>query len=72
MNRLGDIGVILGLILIFTTFKTFNFDIIFPLVPYFYSTQLIIFGAGYKFVDAITICLFIGVIGKSAQLGLHT
>ena len=72
MNRLGDIGVTLGLILIFTLFKTFNFHIIFPLVPYFYNTHLIIFDSGYKFLDIITFCLFIGVIGKSAQLGLHT
>lgn len=72
MNRIGDMGVMVGLILIFILFKTFNFHIIFPLVPYFYNSQLFLFGSEYNFINITTFCLFIGVIGKSAQIGLHT
>jgi len=72
MNRLGDIGVTLGIALIFFAFKTLDFELIFSLVPYFYSKQVLFIGYSFNYLTLTTLFLFIGVVAKSAQLGLHT
>ena len=61
VNRVGDAGFLLGVFLIYTTFGTFTYLDIFPRAheP---STAI---------VTAITLCLFIGAMGKSAQIPLH-
>jgi len=75
VNRVGDFGLVLGMLGTFYTFKTFNYAILFSLVP-FYSAEIneTINLCGYN-IDMLTfICLFffVGAVGKSAQLGLHT
>ena len=64
MNRIGDLGFLLGIILIYITFGTTSFDAIFPLAGAFASNQPVII--------AITLLLFIGAMGKSAQIPLYT
>ena len=72
VNRVGDFGFALGIFAVFKLFGTLNFDPVFQAAP-----QL----AGHTMhflswdVDALTctcILLFVGAMGKSAQLGLHT
>lgn len=72
MNRFGDIGIILAICLSFFVFKSVNFATIFPLVPYFYGMSFIFLGHKFILLDLLCGFLFIGVIGKSAQIGLHT
>ena len=64
MNRIGDLGFILGIFTLITVFGSANFADIFPKA-----------GTG-QYVSApytlITILLFIGAVGKSAQLPLFT
>lgn len=72
MNRIADVFFILGIIVIIWTFKTADFLIIFSLVDYFKDvfTHLLYFKV--KLLDLICLFLFIGAIGKSAQIGFHT
>jgi NADH-quinone oxidoreductase subunit L len=72
VNRIGDFGFLVGIFAVFFLFGTLQFDAVFAGAPdiagntiQFLSWQ----------VDALTvtcILLFIGAMGKSAQLGLHT
>jgi len=65
VNRVGDFGFLLGMFLIFIVFGTFNYTDIFTAaaekLPY-----------GGALVTAITLLLFVGATGKSAQLPLYT
>jgi NADH-ubiquinone oxidoreductase chain 5 len=72
VNRVGDVAIALALFTIYQIFKTIDFNTIFSLV-HLYSTEQIIFcGLEIKAITLISILLFIGAVGKSAQLGLHT
>jgi NADH-quinone oxidoreductase subunit L len=64
MNRIGDLGLLIGLFLIFRTFSSFSYDEIFGQAAHFKSGQAPLFW--------ITILLFIGATGKSAQIPLFT
>jgi NADH-quinone oxidoreductase subunit L len=72
VNRVGDFGFALGIFSIFVLFGTVNFDPIFAAAPSKVATMVHVFGLD---AGAITVCcllLFVGAMGKSAQLGLHT
>lgn len=64
MNRIGDLGFILGIILLFFTFKSVTFSDIF--------TQAAGFQTGAPVITLITILLLVGAVGKSAQIPLFT
>jgi NADH-quinone oxidoreductase subunit L len=72
VNRVGDFGFMLGILAIFWTFKTLDFDAVFAAAPAVAGKTFVF--AGYNFDILTTICLllFMGAMGKSAQLGLHT
>ncbi|MCC6690682.1 MAG: NADH-quinone oxidoreductase subunit L [Bacteroidia bacterium] len=63
MNRVGDLVFVLGIILIFVTFGSINYTEVFGLAK-FHGTEPVI--------TAITLLLFVGAVGKSAQLPLYT
>jgi NADH-quinone oxidoreductase subunit L len=65
VNRIGDFGFLLGIMLIFTTFGTLDFVEVFGRAP----SEL---AMGGLVVTAITLLLFVGATGKSAQLPLYT
>jgi NADH-quinone oxidoreductase subunit L len=64
MNRIGDLGFLLGLFLIYTTFGTINYKSV--------MVQAAGFTTGDVTITAIALLLFIGAMGKSAQLPLYT
>ncbi len=64
MNRIGDLAFLLGMFLIFTTFDSINYNNVFAEAAGFTS--------GDPTLTAIAILLFIGAMGKSAQLPLYT
>jgi NADH:ubiquinone oxidoreductase subunit 5 (subunit L)/multisubunit Na+/H+ antiporter MnhA subunit len=73
VNRIGDFGIYFSLLIIFFFFKSFDFGVIFNLVEYINNQpkiNFIIFEINR--IDFIVFFLFLGAIGKSAQLGLHT
>lgn len=61
MNRIGDLGFLLGMFLIFTMYGTLTYGEIFD-NP----------GQGNTMITAIALLLFVGAIGKSAQIPLYT
>jgi proton-translocating NADH-quinone oxidoreductase chain L len=72
INRVGDFSLLLGIIFIFFTFKSLNYSIVFALIPFFINKFIIIFNIPFNIISIICFLLFIGSVGKSAQIGLHT
>lgn len=72
MNRIGDFGLLLGILLLFYFMRTVDFSVVFALAPYFMLKTFLFFGFKLEILTFICIFLFIGSIGKSAQIGLHT
>lgn len=64
MNRIGDFGLLFGIILIFLNFGSLSFSNVLSLDPGNF--------AACNDLTLITFCLFIGAIGKSAQIPLFT
>jgi NADH-quinone oxidoreductase subunit L len=71
MNRVGDLGFALGIALIFFLFGSIQFDTIFGTLQAHDGAVYHLFGENLHAMDVIGILLFIGAMGKSAQLGLH-
>ena len=72
VNRVGDFGLALGIFLIFYYFGTINFNEVFNLIPTLISEKINFLGFNFVVIDLICILLFIGAMGKSAQIFLHT
>ena len=72
VNRVGDFGFSLGIFATFLLFGTADFDTIFAAVPGQAETTINLFGAEFHAMTIICLLLFVGAMGKSAQLGLHT
>ena len=64
MNRIGDLGFLIAIFLLFATFGSVEFNQIFP--------QAAKMASGDNILILITALLFIGAIGKSAQIPLFT
>ena len=72
VNRVGDFGLALGIFLIFYLFGTVNYSDVFMQIPKIIDKELFFLGIHIKAIDLICILLFIGAMGKSAQIFLHT
>ena len=72
MNKIGDFGIALAICSIFTTFGSLDYSVVFPIVPYMSNENFFIFGVTINKITFISLLLFLGAVGKSAQLGLHT
>jgi len=72
VNRVGDFGFALGIFLIFYLFGTVNYAEVFDQIPTVVNEELNFLGIQIKAIDLICILLFIGAMGKSAQIFLHT
>ena len=72
VNRVGDFGFALGIFLIFYLFGTVNYTEVFNLIPTIQDNELTFLGFKINAIDLICILLFIGAMGKSAQIFLHT
>lgn len=72
MNRIGDCGVLFGVLLLANSFETTDITLLATLIPFFSTLQIEICGAFFSLIDVVAISFFIGTVGKSAQLGLHT
>ncbi len=66
VNRVGDVGMFTGILILFATFHTFTFDTIFEAIK---SGNLPLGSEGW--LTAAGILVFCGAIGKSAQFPLH-
>ena len=72
VNRIGDFGLALGLFALYNVFQTLDYGVLFSLSPIFSEESFIVFGIDFNLLDVIVFFIFIGAVGKSAQLGLHT
>lgn len=77
VNRIGDIGLALGICAIFYLFQTIDYSSLFEILKAFDQESttrpmLYFLGGQRDALNLIGILLFIGAMGKSAQLGLHT
>jgi NADH-quinone oxidoreductase subunit L len=65
VNRIGDAGFILGMMLIFVHFGSLRFEVVFE------QAAKLPVQSGFGFLFWATVCLFIGACGKSAQIPLY-
>nr|YP_009476593.1 NADH dehydrogenase subunit 5 [Chroomonas placoidea]AVM81086.1 NADH dehydrogenase subunit 5 [Chroomonas placoidea] len=72
VNRMGDFGLALGIFLVYITFKTVDYSVIFSLVHYYNTKTIFLLNFELDVLTTICMLLFIGAMGKSAQIGLHT
>jgi proton-translocating NADH-quinone oxidoreductase chain L len=71
MNRIGDFGLAIGIFSAFYSFRAIDYDVIFSLVNYVHGQHFFFIYDEFPVIDTICLFLFIGAMGKSAQLGLH-
>ncbi|MCR9113441.1 MAG: NADH-quinone oxidoreductase subunit L, partial [Rhodobacteraceae bacterium] len=72
VNRVGDFGFALGIFALFFLTDSINFDDVFAAAPELAGTQLTFLWTEWNAANLIAFLLFIGAMGKSAQLFLHT
>src|ERR1700760_56607 len=72
VNRVGDFGFALGIFGIYAVFKTLDFDTVFAAGPSMVGKHFIFAGHSVDILTTLCLLLFVGAMGKSAQLGLHT
>lgn len=72
VNRIGDFSLLLAIFAIYFVFNSLDYDVVFSLVPLVADNKIIVGNLEIPALDMICVLLFIGCMGKSAQLGLHT
>jgi NADH-quinone oxidoreductase subunit L len=72
VNRVGDFGFALGIFGVYAVFKTLDFDTVFAAAPAMAGKSMIFAGHNVDIMTTLCLLLFVGAMGKSAQLGLHT
>jgi NADH-quinone oxidoreductase subunit L len=72
VNRVGDFGFILGIMAIYFLTDSVRFEDIFAAAPALAETQLTFLWGEWNAANLIAFLLFVGAMGKSAQLFLHT
>ena len=72
VNRVGDFGFALGIFTVFMVFDTVHLDTIFASAAGNSETVITVFGGEFHALTVACLLLFVGAMGKSAQLGLHT
>ncbi|MCL4673774.1 MAG: NADH-quinone oxidoreductase subunit L [Sphingomonadaceae bacterium] len=72
VNRVGDLGFMLGIFGTYLVFQTTSIPDILKMAPGMSGSTIGFLGYRVATMDVLCILLFIGAMGKSAQLGLHT
>jgi NADH-quinone oxidoreductase subunit L len=72
VNRVGDFGFALGIFALYYLTDSIRFDDVFAAAPALADTNLSFLWADWNAANLIGVLLFIGAMGKSAQLFLHT
>jgi NADH-quinone oxidoreductase subunit L len=72
VNRVGDLGFLLGIAAIYLFFGSLDYGAVFAIAPQIANQTLQIFpGVDWNALTVICVLLFIGAMGKSAQVPLH-
>lgn len=72
INRIGDFALAIGIFIFFYLFKSINYYTMFALAPEFSNKYFIFFNTEVNILTLGCLFIFIGCMGKSAQIGLHT
>ena len=71
VNRIGDLAFAVGVALVFLKFGSIEFATIFPAIAQHQADTYSVLGGTFPAFEVIGVLLFIGAMGKSAQIGLH-
>jgi NADH-quinone oxidoreductase subunit L len=72
VNRVGDLGFMLGIFGVYLVFDTVSIPEILAAAPQYVGSSIGFLGYRVDTMSVLCVLLFIGAMGKSAQLGLHT
>jgi NADH-ubiquinone oxidoreductase chain 5 len=72
VNRVGDLGLCLGIFIVFLQYGSLDYSVVFSLAPFSQASVFFFLGLPFDVLTLITGFLFVGSVGKSAQIGLHT
>jgi NADH-ubiquinone oxidoreductase chain 5 len=72
INRIGDFSLIIGILIMYVNFKAVDYATVASLAPLFKSQTVNFLNMDFNILSLICVFLFLGAVGKSAQLGLHT
>lgn len=72
LNRIGDFCLIIGILLIYVHFKAIDYSTLASLCSLFKTKTVNFLNLNFNLLSLICVFLFLGAMGKSAQLGLHT
>jgi NADH-ubiquinone oxidoreductase chain 5 len=72
VNRIGDFCLIISILTLYVNFKSVDYATIAALAPFFKTQTVNFLNIDFNILSLICVFLFLGAVGKSAQLGLHT
>jgi len=74
VNRIGDLGLSVGIFAIFYVFGAVDYSTVFATASHVWAAgqKLSFFQFDFDSLSFICFFLFVGAVGKSAQIGLHT
>ena len=72
VNRVGDFGFALGVMGVFFLYDSISFDAVFAATPDKAQATIVFLGEEFHALTVLCLLLFVGAMGKSAQIGLHT
>ena len=72
INRIGDFCLVIGILLMYVNFKAVDYATVAALSPFFKTQTVNFLNMDFNLLSLICVFLFLGAMGKSAQLGLHT
>ena len=72
INRIGDFCLVIGILLMYVNFKAVDYATVASLSSLFKTQTVNFLNMDFNLLSLICVFLFLGAMGKSAQLGLHT
>merc|ERR1711966_348417 len=72
VNRIGDFCLIIAILILYVNFKSVDYSTIASLAPFFKDQTVNFLNMDFNILSLVCVFLFLGAVGKSAQLGLHT
>jgi NADH-ubiquinone oxidoreductase chain 5 len=72
VNRIGDFCLIIAILTLYVHFKSVDYATVAALAPFFKTQTVNFLNMDFNILSLVCIFLFLGAVGKSAQLGLHT
>jgi NADH-ubiquinone oxidoreductase chain 5 len=72
LNRIGDFSLVIGILILYVNFKSADYSSIAALIPFLKNKSINLFNCNVHMLSAVGLFLFVGAVGKSAQIGLHS